>query len=1278
MRLINSIIGVFLIGLLLIPAIIFGQQSDSENTLLRLTKADSVYASKLPKLSLPQLYRSGKAKDLPYELNNSILPFLRPAFTQEGYWNCGQAAGIGYNFTYEINAARGLSGDTSINQYTPGFTFNFMNGGYGWGVSYFNSFDALKDCGNPTIFDYGGIYNYGQTGWMSGYELYENAMENRIDEIYSIDVGTPEGLLTLKYWLLNHLNGSEYGGVANFYFGFYWSANLPLESPDAGFPVVIESSPVSTHAMTIVGYNDSIRYDINNDGQFTNDIDINGDTIVDMKDWEIGGLRYMNSTFQNDGAGYLMYRTLALESGSGGIWNNQMHVITVKESYEPLVNLRLKIKHNSRNKLKIIAGVSTDTTHNYPEFTMDFPIFNYQGGDHYMQGIDTTESQKTIELALDISPLLTYVSVNNPTKFFVQIAENDKYNYGEGEILYYSIVDRTDGISEIVCNEVPVSINDNAITTLKVTHVPLFEKVEITTEVLPAISPGVNQIVQIEAESGYPPYNWEVLNPYTLNQIQSDFPQIDNEQLEFEENYDSRVEIELPFLFPYYGDTVQYITIYIDGFIMFDNEPYTYPYFVGEETLLKGEKVISPFMSEMMLNAEDNDGIWVNKSDEYVGIRWKTSAETDYGSSDVNFSVLLYPDGKIRTYYGLVDYPETRLWAVGISSGDNTNYVINQMGHRLDEISNTAFEYVPTLDLLPTSLSINQSGELSVLYTDSSAIYPITVQVKDNFGITDVNTYNLSSSGLVFNYEIEPGENNIVDYNDTSTLNISVYNNSSNTFEDVLLKFSSSSTFVTLGNIVVNIGTVQPQQSIEISNATTFTILPQVPDGYNSIIHCDLVTDNNQWTSNINLAIKAPDFKIIDTQIIDNDDQLLYPGETAIMKIIVQNAGHSRSAEMTSNLVSNYDHVNIVSMGSNTINALAPGDTDTVEFIIAAGFKTPMGTQIQLKLGLFINETAYNTLNISLRVGLVPVLIIDPDPDQISGLQFREILNELRLVNTYSRSVPGNLDDYMAVFVCLGSFFINHKLTDIEGALLTDYLQSSGMLYMEGGYTWVNTNQTDVHPHFNIHADSPGIFVLVDTILGVDEYYTKDMIFEITDNYSYSNFFIHPNEGATTFFNSDISDTSGVVIANQHEGYKTIGSSIQFGKLVNTDTVNTKEDYLIRILEFFGISKYIYINTPEVLYTSDNNISIKLYPNPVKDILTIKFFNSMHKPSMYQILNIHGKLIKEQIMMESISVEKFTTNWNCKDKNGRSLPKGIYLLRYISGKQSVTKKVVLN
>ena len=68
--------------------------------------------------------------------------------------------------------------------------------------------------------------------------------------------------------------------------------------------------------MTFLGWNDSIRWDYNGDGQYTNDIDINGDGDVTMKDWEIGGVILANSwgdDWADSGFCYVMYNVLARE-----------------------------------------------------------------------------------------------------------------------------------------------------------------------------------------------------------------------------------------------------------------------------------------------------------------------------------------------------------------------------------------------------------------------------------------------------------------------------------------------------------------------------------------------------------------------------------------------------------------------------------------------------------------------------------------------------------------------------------------------------------------------------------------------------------------------------------------------------------------------------------------------------------------------------------------------------------------------------------------------------
>lgn len=241
-----------------------------------------------PLLELPDSHLN---KQLPVVVGNSVYPYMRPIFQQQGA-SCGQAAGIAYNFCYEINGARNLPSNVATDQYPTHFAWNFMNAGtyYGVGVSYFHSFEILRTLGCPNEATFGPITMDNPYYWMSGYDKYYSAMHNRISNVHSIHLGNTRGLLTLKNWLNDHLEGSAVGGLANIYIGYSTSFVLPPDSPEAGKNIVINWQPEATHAMTIVGYHDSIRYDVNNDGQYTNNIDITSDGIIDMRDWEIGGV----------------------------------------------------------------------------------------------------------------------------------------------------------------------------------------------------------------------------------------------------------------------------------------------------------------------------------------------------------------------------------------------------------------------------------------------------------------------------------------------------------------------------------------------------------------------------------------------------------------------------------------------------------------------------------------------------------------------------------------------------------------------------------------------------------------------------------------------------------------------------------------------------------------------------------------------------------------------------------------------------------------------------
>lgn len=373
---------------------------------------------------------------LPSQLDNSLLPYMRPVFRQCDF-ECSQAAGVGYAFAYEINRLRNVSATTE-NQYPTHFIYNFQNGGNHTAIDIAESWEIMKTVGSPNVMDYKGMYT--QTVplfyitnqyWINGYEKYSHALNNQVSDYYMIKVGTPAGLIKLKHWLYDHLEGSSNGGLANFYaelpnqFSYF-----PANTPQGGKQLISLFYPNTDHCMTLVGYNDSIRFDYNQDGYYSNDIDITNDGIVDMKDWEIGGLRFVNSygpDWAENGYCYMMYRSLALSPQAGGIWNNCVFVVKPKAVYNPLVTFKVCIQHNKRNQIRLSYGISNNPTDSVPEIQFVYPILNFQGGGFGMQGGplnfdkpmgDYLYAPDFLEFGVDVTKLLSYVEAGQNPRFF--------------------------------------------------------------------------------------------------------------------------------------------------------------------------------------------------------------------------------------------------------------------------------------------------------------------------------------------------------------------------------------------------------------------------------------------------------------------------------------------------------------------------------------------------------------------------------------------------------------------------------------------------------------------------------------------------------------------------------------------------------------------------------------------------------------------------------------------------------------------------------------------
>ncbi|MDD3741635.1 MAG: hypothetical protein PHH30_10365, partial [Bacteroidales bacterium] len=409
-------------------------------------------------------------KILPSSFDLSESEYWPPIYKQT-HWVCNQVAASYYMMSYETNLKKDLSSQDPQNIFSVYFPWNIGNGGHGWfGDNYIITMELIKKLGVPKLLDSPADIYKDSSLWLDGYDNYYAAMHNRISDYYVIKTNSNDGITTLKSWVYDHFEGDDYGGTATFLANIAegGAAFLPAGTPQEGAYTITTCGNDALHARTIVGYDDNICFDYNNDGQYTTDIDLNDDDIIDIRDSEKGGFKLAESygpTWQGEGYCWIMYKAMADAYTEGGILNNNVHVIKPLINYSPHLTARLKITHPSRINIKLKIGISSDTLSDEIDFIQDFPILNYQGGDLYMQG-GSEESDKTIEIGLDLTSFEEYFNSDYCAKFFVQIIEYDTENLNYGVIDEFAIIDYSGSEPREFLSNTPTEIVNNGITEL--------------------------------------------------------------------------------------------------------------------------------------------------------------------------------------------------------------------------------------------------------------------------------------------------------------------------------------------------------------------------------------------------------------------------------------------------------------------------------------------------------------------------------------------------------------------------------------------------------------------------------------------------------------------------------------------------------------------------------------------------------------------------------------------------------------------------------------------
>lgn len=380
-------------------------------------------------------------KRLPARVDNSDRPQFPPVYRQ--VWGaCGQFAAVASVFTYEMNVLDGTVADTDATRYPAHFSWNMMNRADNNGSEAYHGWETAKRIGIPTAKAYGGVRLNKIGLWPNGYDIWRDAMQQRVVGYRYTPALTVEQINEARGWLYdrNQPDAEEktIGGV------FQIDGRMGQGKDRDRVTVTIPKGEYAEgqglwtawsatgfgHGMACVGYDDQVGYDRNGDGSITNDKDINGDGKVTLADWERGAWIVVNSwgkKWSNDGKIYLLYSAMVDDSWPRGKYMGRIEVAR----HQPRMTAKLKLACDNRSDLRMTIGIAADPSATTPEHTIAPEAFNgwpLFGGSHPGNvPLAGPDNPKPIEVGIELTELLDAIDEQdrNQARLFITLSRKD-------------------------------------------------------------------------------------------------------------------------------------------------------------------------------------------------------------------------------------------------------------------------------------------------------------------------------------------------------------------------------------------------------------------------------------------------------------------------------------------------------------------------------------------------------------------------------------------------------------------------------------------------------------------------------------------------------------------------------------------------------------------------------------------------------------------------------------------------------------------------------------
>lgn len=410
---------------------------------------------------------------LPSAVDNSQLAAFPSIGSQ--YWNScvGWAMGY-YQWSHNNGLVNGWNNKTdTTKKCSPKFLYTMINAGVDNGAYFSDAFNMLSKHGCTSWANFPEDNNYrtwdiNPEHWKSGIPFRSNSVQY----VYNMDTTT--GLDQAKQLLTN-------GYVLTFgtYINSWVFTTIKSGSLSGQQALLYVNGTNGSHAMTIVGYDDSAWVDINNNG------------VVDSG--EQGVFKVANSwgtSWKNSGFAFVPYDALKAVSAIAGapssgrqpaFQSRLVYHMPVRTNYVPKFLAKFTVKHGLRNQMSLKFGWSTSSGTAATSTYSPFALMN-KGGAYAFNGTTTAIDGTFI---MDVSDLPFTSTGDN--KLYLTLTDSTSGN--AGTISSLELLDVATG-AQNATNLISPQVADYSSTTVSVVHNTTTANIPPTANFTTSVSSG--------------------------------------------------------------------------------------------------------------------------------------------------------------------------------------------------------------------------------------------------------------------------------------------------------------------------------------------------------------------------------------------------------------------------------------------------------------------------------------------------------------------------------------------------------------------------------------------------------------------------------------------------------------------------------------------------------------------------------------------------------------------------------------------------------------------